>query len=638
MRALQQGGTEPLDRKDRCCFVVYGFLMAASVVGATPSAAASRDLEEFAQVYVNQYHEPDPALLLSKKGKDRSRALAYYAIGRKLENQGRTDDAIESYLKVLQLDDNAQALSRKTAHLLARNGQQEKAFQLLEANLAKHPDEAFPYISLSEFLATYYSADPAKQDRAVEIIESAVKKFPDEPAVYERVVQLYLVANRKDDARAVIDAARKRHQSDPHYWLRLGILAARVWPIQLNAKNNEPVVLNEFFQKALSHAGGDETVMEQSADFFRSTKQFELAKPVYQDIIKDHPDLLDVRKKLALTYAGLQDESHLIETLEGIVEIDPENAETHREIAQIYLKRGDTSLAIPHLKAVLRINREGAQAYLALAALMVRPKEGKKIDPKMADEAVHFLDHAAYLFPDSPDFPNFAARILRATEKWSEAVKKTEIALKLAEKNKPEIFNEDFYFGFAASVERSGDIPRAEKLFRKTIELINKNQPETDPNHTYQKFVAQTYNYLGYMWLENDMNIDEAGEMIKTAVDLDPDSGAIADSIGWFHFKKGRYAEAKKELLRAEKLTENPDGVIYDHIGRTLFKNGETARAVDYMEKAVQLEPKKKEFMDRLKQFQKRLKEEPKAPATESAATAKPKQAIASEKSAQSAQ
>ncbi len=627
MKALQQSSPEPLEQKRHCCFVAYRshlqfcvtLFSAVLVTGLSLSALFADDLEDKAQVYVDEYHEPDPSLILSQKGKDKSQALARYSRGRKLENQGQTEAAIGSYLKVLELQPDAYILARKTAHLMARSGQQKGGLELLERTLEKNPDEALAHIALSEYLATYYPGNKAKQDRAIEIIEAALVQFPDEPAVYERIVELYLVANRKDDAKAVVDAAHKRDNSDPRYWLRLGILAGRVLPLPIDAKNNEPVVLNSIFKKALDHAGNDAAVKEKVGDFYRTTKQYEMAEAVYAGLIKEHPDDLELRKKLAVTYAGMQKEDKLIETLKGILEVDPTNTQTHRQIAQIYIKKGDNALAIPHLKAVLRINKEGAKAHLALAAMIIRTDEGRPIDPKAAKDAVKFLDHAAYLFPEAPELPDFAARILRATKQWKEAVKKTELVLKLAKKEKPELLDEYFYFGFAAAVERSGDIPRAEKLFRKTIELINKNQPEEDPEKSYQKFIAQTYNYLGYMWLENDMNIDEAGEMIKTAIDLDPDSGAIVDSIGWFHFKKGRYADAKKELLRAEKMTDEPDGVIYDHIGRALFHNGDKAEAVEYMERAVAMEPEKKEFADRLKKYKddlkKALKKAPKKPA-----------------------
>jgi tetratricopeptide (TPR) repeat protein len=111
------------------------------------------------------------------------------------------------------------------------------------------------------------------------------------------------------------------------------------------------------------------------------------------------------------------------------------------------------------------------------------------------------------------------------------------------------------------------------------------------------------------------MNIDEAGELIKTAVDLDPDSGAIADSLGWFYFKKGRFEEALKELLRSEMLLEGEgeeaDAVILDHIAQAYYSLGRKEKAIEYMERAAKLEPDKKEYSVRLSQYREASESKP---------------------------
>ncbi|MDF1863135.1 MAG: tetratricopeptide repeat protein, partial [Verrucomicrobiales bacterium] len=190
---------------------------------------------------------------------------------------------------------------------------------------------------------------------------------------------------------------------------------------------------------------------------------------------------------------------------------------------------------------------------------------------------------------------------LSRLEKWEESVKQFEKTIELAAEEQPQMLNESFYFRYAAAIERGGDLEKAAGLFEKTIELISKN----DPDDQNKEFTATVYNYLGYMWVENNMNLDEAGELIKTAADLDPDSGAIVDSLGWFHFMKGNYEEAKKELLRAEQMVETPDSVIYDHIARAHYKLGEKEAAIEYMKKAVELDPEKEEFSKRLEEFEK---------------------------------
>ncbi len=598
----KQSDTEPYSARSHLCFATYTFLILTlpGWLGANPDS--KRNLEDFAQLYVNEYHPPADSVKLSAVGKNRSKALAKYSIGRRLENEGKTREAIQAFREVLNLQPDASSLARKTAALMARAGQREEAQALLEKCLADNPGDSSAYISLSNYLTTYRGGGETR-DRAIAVAEDALNRFPDDFSVYDHITRLYLANGKKDEARQAIKKALEQKTGDPDFWLNLGRSAIRVYPIKPDQPDTPSLLLvNEFYERALTRDRKGATA-EKVADYYRATRQWEKAETIYQELIAEQTDRLDLRKNLSRVYEGLNDQDKVLETLEGIVTIDSQNGEAHQKIAQIYLKRDDRVSAVKHLRSVLRINKKGAEDYLSVAGLMVRTEPGQDLDPKVREEAIKFLNESAYLFPDNPAFPYYTARQQRALEKWGDAVKSSEKVIELAEKERPEMLDEFFYFGFAAAVERDGDIKRAEKLFRKTIELINKNQPDEDTDGQYQGFVAQTYNYLGYMWLENDMKIEQAGEMIKTAIDLDPESGAIADSMGWFHFKKGDYEAAKKDLLRAEQLIEEPDAVIFDHIGQAFFHLGDHPKAIEYLEKAVEHDPDKKEFTDRLKEY-----------------------------------
>lgn len=591
MKAKQSGGPASLVHR---CFVAYGSLAAALTVSAgTPAlrAEAAKALDDFAQVYVGQYFEPGEHLKLSEESQRKSKALANYALGRTFEAQGRAQEAVEAYSEVLRNQPDQFFLARKTAYLLARSGRQEEGLKMLEDSLARNPDEPFAHISLSEFLAAYQGNDPNGLQRSFEVIEKAVARFPDEPAVYEHLVKLFLSADRRDDARRIIAEAAKRENRDAEFWLRLGRIAARVWPVGEGGEISENDLVNQIHSKALDFADGDVSVAERVGDFYHASGQFDLAVAVFSPLIQAYPDRLDLRLKLAQVFGAKGDEEKVVETLKEIVEIDPKNADVHKQIAGIYLRTGRYKEAIPHLQSALAITKGSIAEYGALARMMIESEEH--------EVAIQFLTDTAYLFQDAADFPFLLTFPLARLERWDEAVKQFEKTVALAGDKQPQLLNEQFYFRYAAAHERSGNLPKAEELFRKTIEMIAKNDPD-DENQT---FTATVYNYLGYMWVENDMKIDEAGELIKTAAELDPESGAIADSLGWFYFKKGWFEKARDELLRAETLIEEQDAVIFDHIGQAFYQTGETERAIEYLEKAVALEPEKTEYSERLQRM-----------------------------------
>lgn len=610
MKAEQSGGPAVLVHRcfsaywTRVCRVFNSFaggsarlwlLLLAALPLASVHADSPRQLEDYAEVYVDQYFEPGEHLKLSEEARKKSRALAYFARGRFLEENGQPDEAIEAFSEVLRNQPGQVTLARKTAYLLARAGRQEEALKLLEDTLAGNDGVPFAHLALSEYLATYESHDPAGISRATEIARGAVGKFPGDASVYEHLVKLYLSTNRAAEARQLITEASKSENTDPEFWLRLGRVAARVWTLAQGAEGSANMdLVNQIHAKALSMAADRSAVIEQVGDYYLATGQFGPALEAYQRIVASEPDRLDIREKLAQTYAASGDIDKVVETLKVIVDIDPQNADVHKRVAGILLERQDYKGAIPHLKAALAINKGSTEEYAALANLMLQAKEYKT--------AEEFIKNAAHLFPDSPQFPFFLAHVLHFDNRYAEAIPHFEKTIEMAKDRQPELLGTRFYFHYAAAHERNGDIAKAEELFRKTMELMTKE----DPQGQDATFAATVYNYLGYMWLENDIKIDEAGELIKTAVELDPGSGAIADSLGWFYFKKGRYEEARDELLRAEQILaeeDDEDAVIFDHIGQVYHALGEKEKAIAYLEKAVAKDPGNEDMKKRLAEY-----------------------------------
>ena len=93
-----------------------------------------------------------------------------------------------------------------------------------------------------------------------------------------------------------------------------------------------------------------------------------------------------------------------------------------------------------------------------------------------------------------------------------------------------------------------GSTIKPAELFKRAIEL--------DPADA-----AQAYNYLGFMWADQNIHLDEAEDYIKRALAAEPENGAYLDSLGWLHYRQGKYEQALAELLSAaaELKEEDPD-------------------------------------------------------------------------------
>jgi len=116
---------------------------------------------------------------------------------------------------------------------------------------------------------------------------------------------------------------------------------------------------------------------------------------------------------------------------------------------------------------------------------------------------------------------------------------------------------------------------------------------------------ATACNDLGYHYAEENRNLDEAERLVRKAIELDRrdrtsgtevgvdadhDNAAYLDSLGWVLFRRGKLAEARKELERASRLPGGDDDpVVWDHLGDVLARLDQREPARTAYEKALRL-------------------------------------------------
>lgn len=577
------------------CLAIFagGDARAATGDSAEGRDADDRGFSDFAEIYVDQYFEPEDALKLETAGERRAEALAHYSIGLSLEAQQRVGDAIGAFREVLEIAPGEVSLARKVAYLLAETGDREGGREVLERAYQANSDSPRAAITLSEYLVTFLLAEDGAKDEAMRLAKEAADKHSWHPAAWEHLVRMQLLDRQMDEARATVMRALERNEQNPEFYIRLGRVAQRIWP--LNPEQKSPSIINGIFEKALERGGDNASVRESVGDYFHDSRQPERAREVFEKLVEDFPDHLEIREKLARVYGALGDEAQVIETLEGIVEIDPQAADIHRELGGLFVGKKDFEKATHHFREAMRLTTGTTQEYTEIGRMMI-------FDAEMVEEAIPFLERGAYLHPEDPRLPFLLTFAFARVQKYDDALPWFEKTVELASQSQPDLLDAVFYYRYGAAVERSGDIDRASDLFRAAMDQLAKMDVEDE---RAQALRAEVYNYLGYMWLENDLNIDEAGELIKEAHSIVPDSGAITDSLGWFYFKKGKFEEAKTELLKAESMVEEPDSVIYDHLAQTFFGLGDAAKAAEYLRKAVELDPENEEFRSRLEEYEK---------------------------------
>ncbi|GAA4424014.1 hypothetical protein GCM10023155_09540 [Bremerella cremea] len=94
-------------------------------------------------------------------------------------------------------------------------------------------------------------------------------------------------------------------------------------------------------------------------------------------------------------------------------------------------------------------------------------------------------------------------------------------------------------------------------------------------------------NDLGYLWIDNDLNLGRGFDMIQKAVAEEPDNYAYLDSLGWAYYRLGRFEPAIAQLQKAAELSEGEDGTVLDHLGDVYLAAGQKDKAIEQWQKAV---------------------------------------------------
>jgi len=107
---------------------------------------------------------------------------------------------------------------------------------------------------------------------------------------------------------------------------------------------------------------------------------------------------------------------------------------------------------------------------------------------------------------------------------------------------------------------------------------------------------AMSLNALGYTLADRTGNYKEAEKLIRKALEYDPESPAIIDSLGWVLYKLGDPEAALAELQRAYETLRDPE--VAAHIVEVLDSMGRRDEALAVLESAEEQDPDSKLLED----------------------------------------
>jgi tetratricopeptide (TPR) repeat protein len=471
---------------------------------------------------------------------NRIEATAHYATGLSYDLNDKPDLALQEMLRAAQSEPDYEPVVIEAARRCIRAQKPEQAIALLNKAISA-PDASG---ALYAWLGLAY-AQAGKTDLAVSANRTAIKRMPQSLAAYQNLAQIYLQTSRTNEALKVLDEAARQPTDDPGFLIELADLYQRYNRVQSSQTQLITQRVRELLDRATDLGPTNPAHLLRLADAYFGLGELKKAEPFYRDLLEERPDLSPLRSKLIEIYLRNGQKDKAAEQLEALAENDPTNAQTYVFLGAIALEDKKYTEAAEHFERAIKLDPDLEQVYYDLAGL--------KLMLKKPEDTLAILEKARSRFKLSFPMEFYSGLAYGALKKYSDALTFLTSAEAVAKATDPSRLNQLFYFQMGSTQERAGNIPEAEKYFRQSLKL----GPE-DP---------ETLNYLGYMWAEHGINLDEARTMIEKAVALQPDNAAFLDSLAWVLFKLNKPKEALVPMLKAVEHTDEPDATLYDHLG-----------------------------------------------------------------------
>jgi tetratricopeptide (TPR) repeat protein len=378
-----------------------------------------------------------------------------------------------------------------------------------------------------------------------------------------RLAQALFFSDQPEKARDVYEQIVASSDTDVEAHLRLSQIYRQLGDFESSRKAND---------KALSLDPNNIEIQYNDVNLLEDEGKTNEAVEKLQAIIKD-------AERTRYTDAELTNRTMLIERLgmlQRTAERYDEAVETFQMLEDMDPSQGARSAA--QIVETYRMARQFEKARETADIAYERFPESRMLtivrasllaDLGDAEEAVRDMER---FIANAPDYQNYLtlAQIyekLKDFERMGDAIDKAEQLAATDEQR------ENIAFMRGAMYERLKDYAAAEEQFRNVLKV--------NPNS------HGAMNYLGYMLADRNVRLDEAYELIKQAVDMQPTNAAYLDSLGWVYYRQGKYREAEVALKQAlQGYSQDP--TIHDHLGDVYFAQGRLKEAVQQWEIAIE--------------------------------------------------
>ena len=484
---------------------------------------------------------------------------SYLMLGRLYRFKNDPERASQVYRDFLEIQPGSEEGAISLAELQMDSGNVAEAVEVLSKFAEEQPESQVVLSTLGDAYARL-----EEFDKAADTYEKALGLDRDNVDLIRARAQTLFFANRLEEAAGGYRQLLESEPEDALALMRLG---------QIYRQQMKLEAAREQLEHAIRLVPDSSEIRFNLALVNRDDGRFEEALEGVEGLLKDteRPNARYTRaerqnRRVFLTHSAII--NTMLEQFDGAVEafgqinsMDPDRDGTvDSYIVDTYRTAKNLDRAAEHNVRALEEFPENRQLKLQRADIIAEQGE--------VEEGIAALRDMKTDSEADVQIYSVMVGILQREKNYEEAQDVLDEAKEQFDEN------EQVHFLQGALYERQRDFDAAEEAFRKALE-INADNPAV-------------LNYLGYMLADNNTKLEEALEMVQTAVESDPINGAYLDSLGWIYYRLDRVELAERFLKRA-LLFAASDPTIHEHLGDVYEKTGRVAEARAEYEKSVEL-------------------------------------------------
>lgn len=506
-------------------------------------------------------------------------AFQYFSLGSIAFAEADYPTAAASFERALRFDPDSREIRMSLAETYFRMRTLDRAITLVQA-IPDHDQ------STLEFLGKCFRYAGRDRD-AEDVYQALVRKDSANASAYWYLSRLALKDGRMEEAGAwmaksaqlrgdvtglneagdlmmrsgkpeqALDAFRESVKRDSS----LANRAALVGMAQSLEALGRPDEAVAAYRRVLARNPDDYITRKRLINHFLFTEQRDSAITEIKTLLESNPGDPE-RLRLGMLWYATGDTARA-ESLFTAVDAEEPAYITALYLGRIAAERGDHEEAKVHLRRAIAENDSIPDAWVHLVNSLV--------DQDSIDAAITLAETAASRIDNPKPVWYFLGITFSRRESYDTA------AHWLARAFEEDTLDTRVQFALAAARERSGQFDEAATMFKNLLTREPANAP--------------ALNYLGYMYADSGVHLQESLELIQRALEQDPQNGAYLDSYGWVLFRLGRYEEAEVEIRKALAILDS-DPVIHEHLGDILAAQGREDEARRHWERALELDPK----------------------------------------------